>query len=56
MFERHIVRSKKEFGAGAVTKFELYQEMLPDGPGAQSVASTPEEKLAKDRLERKLWG
>ncbi|MGH3612534.1 MAG: hypothetical protein ACRDRK_08040 [Pseudonocardia sp.] len=55
MHERHIVRSKKDFNSGAVTKFELYQEMLPDAPGVQSVADTVDEKAAQDDLMRKLW-
>lgn len=56
MHERHVVRTKREFTTGAVTKFELYQEMLPDAPGVRSVAATVEEKLAQDMLMRKLWG
>src|SRR4051794_19879521 len=48
MHERHVVRNKRDFITGAVTRFELYQEMLPDAPGAQSLAATPEEKLAQE--------
>lgn len=56
MFDRHVVRTKKQFETGAVTKFELYQEMLPGAPGTEVIASTLEERVAQEKLMRRLWG
>lgn len=56
MLERHIVHGKRDLGPTAVTQFELYQELLPDGPGAQALAETVEEDLARKALIKLLWG
>jgi hypothetical protein len=55
MQERHVVTGKRELAARAVTPFELYQELLPQGPGTRSLARTEEEKLAQQQLTKLLW-
>lgn len=55
MQERHVVISKRDLSTSAVTQFELYQELLPQGPGAQTLARTDEEKLAQQLLTKQLW-
>lgn len=56
MHERHVVHGKRDLASSAVTQFELYQELLPQGPGAKSLARTDEEKLAQLQLTKQLWG
>lgn len=56
MQERHVVTGKRDLATSAVTQFELYQELLPQGPGAQALARTDEEKLAQQQLTKQLWG
>lgn len=56
MLDRHVATNKRDFATRAVTKFELYQEVFPDGPGAQSLAQTPEEREVQSLLMKLLWG
>jgi len=55
MQDRHVVISKRDLSVSAVTQFELYQELLPQGPGAQTLARTDEEKMAQQQLTKQLW-
>ncbi|WP_203772415.1 hypothetical protein [Paractinoplanes deccanensis] len=56
MTERHVVRGRRDLARGAVTKFELYAEMLPQAPGVRQLPRTIEESAAQDQLKKKLWG
>jgi hypothetical protein len=56
MQDRHVATSKRDLATSAVTPFELYQELLPHGPGVQALARSNEEKLAQQLLTRQLWG
>jgi hypothetical protein len=56
MQDRHVATSKRDLAASAATQFELYQEILPYGPGVQTVARTDEERLAQQQLTKLLWG
>lgn len=39
----------------AVTKYRLYIELFPNGPGAQAPAASKEEQAAKDHLAKYIW-
>lgn len=56
MQENHVVTSKRSLAKQAVTSFELYQEILPQAPGTQSLAHTEEEKVAQTELTKLIWG
>ncbi|WP_369055114.1 hypothetical protein [Kineococcus terrestris] len=56
MQDKHVVTTKRELASRSVTAFELYQEMLPQGPGAQSLAQIDEEKIAQTELTKLVWG
>jgi hypothetical protein len=56
MQDNHVVHGKRDLATSAVTQFELYQELLPHGPGAQTLPRTDEEKLAQQQLTKQLWG
>jgi len=51
----HVANNSKELPKRAVTKFELYAEVLPRAPGVASLPNTPEEEVARDRLMRRVW-
>jgi hypothetical protein len=51
----HVANNAKELSKRAVTKFELYSEVLPRGPGVSSLPTSPEEEAARDRLMRQVW-
>lgn len=55
MQDRHIAADKRDLATAAVTQFELYQELLPEGPGAQVLARSQEERLAQQQLTKQLW-
>lgn len=56
MQENHVVANKRNLAKQAVTSFELYQEILPQAPGTQSLARTEEEKAAQTELTKLIWG
>ncbi|WP_433055072.1 hypothetical protein [Dactylosporangium sp. CS-033363] len=56
MQNNHVANGKRELAARAVTKFELYAELLPDGPGVRRLANSAEESAAQDELMKYLWG
>jgi hypothetical protein len=53
--ETHVVAGAKELAAKAVTKSELYAEVLPNGPGVTSLPESPEHEAARDGLQKKIW-
>jgi hypothetical protein len=55
MTERHVARGRRDLVRRAVTKFELYAEMLPNAPGVQQLPRTIEETYAQDQLKKKMW-
>lgn len=55
MQERHVANGKRDLAPAAVTPFELYQELVPDGPGTRSLARGEEENLAQQQLTKTLW-
>ena len=55
MTERHVARGRRDLVKSAVTKFELYSEMLPNGPGVRQQPRTMEESVAREELKKKLW-
>jgi hypothetical protein len=55
MQEGHVASGKRDLATSAVTQFELYQQLLPDGPGVQTLARSDEEKLAQQQLTKLLW-
>jgi hypothetical protein len=56
MLSNHVASNKRELPTRASTKFELYAELLPRGPGVQALADGLEERLAQDQLMRNIWG
>src|SRR5262245_13563507 len=56
MVNNHVVDQPKQMAKTAVTQFELYGVVLPKGPGVSRQPATEEERLARDLLQRKLWG
>lgn len=56
MLDRHIVRGKRDLAQSAVTKFELYAELLPNAPGVPSLAHSLEEQAAQEQLKKAIWG
>ncbi|MEV6304372.1 hypothetical protein AB0M02_33545 [Actinoplanes sp. NPDC051861] len=55
MKDRHVARSRRDLAKSAVTKFELYAEMLPHAPGVKRLPQSIEESVARDQLMKKLW-
>lgn len=55
MQDRHTVTGKRDLAAGAATQFELYQELLPHGPGAHTLPHTDEEREVQKRLMKDIW-
>lgn len=55
MQDRHVVTSKRDLATGAATQFELYQELLPQGPGVNTLARSDEERAAQRELIKLLW-
>jgi hypothetical protein len=51
----HVAINAKELPKKAFTKFELYSEVLPRGPGVTSLPTSPEEEEARNRLSRLVW-
>ncbi|MGV0788672.1 hypothetical protein ABQF33_17320 [Mycolicibacterium sp. XJ2] len=56
MSRHHVVTSNKDLAVKAVTKFELYSEVFPEGPGVTSIPDTPEGTEAQKKLITKVWG
>ncbi len=56
MRDRHIVSGKGDLSTRSATSFELYQEVLPDGPGVRSLARTDEEHAVQSQLTKLVWG
>src|SRR5438094_73077 len=56
MIDKHVLDDPKQMAKTAVTAFELYAAVLPAGPGVSRQPATEEESLARDKLQRKLWG
>ncbi|WP_280413444.1 hypothetical protein [Nocardia asiatica] len=56
MEKRHVVANNRELAKNAVTKFELYSEILPNGPGVKTLPESPEHAEVHQRLMRKVWG
>ena len=56
MLTNHVANNKRELPTRAATKFELYAELLPKGPGVQSLAEGLEQRVAQDQLMRNIWG
>jgi hypothetical protein len=54
--ESHVATNKKDLDAKAVTKAELYAEVLPNGPGVQSIADNPDWIAVQKKLQDKVWG
>lgn len=55
MLDGHVVKGKTDMAAQAVTKFELYTEILPHGPGIDSLPDSPEGILARNKLCAMVW-
>lgn len=55
MLDHHEVSGSKDLATNAVTKFELYAEVLPTAPGVTTLPTSIEEEVAKGRLATKLW-
>lgn len=56
MQENHVVSGKRDLASRSVTSFELYQELLPEGPGVHTLARTDEERVAQNQLMKLIWG
>lgn len=56
LLKDHVVSEPSDLTVQAVTQHELYEETLPNAPGARRQPASVEERLARDRLMRKLWG
>lgn len=56
MQDNHVVISKRDLAVNSVTAFELYQELLPHGPGVTTLARTDEERVAQQQLTKLMWG
>lgn len=56
MLDRHVVSSQKDMASRGVTKFELYSELLPTGPGVTELTDSAEQEAAKTKLVNKVWG
>lgn len=54
--ERHVVAVRRDLAKCAVTKLELYRELLPQGLGVDSPTLTTEERLAHQQLAFTLGG
>jgi hypothetical protein len=54
--QNHVVASGKDLAKNAVTKSELYAEVLPNGPGVTSLPASEEEAEAQRKLMSKVWG
>ena len=55
MTTSHVVGSKKDLSARAVTKFELYAELLPLAPGVTALAKDVEARIAQEELTKLTW-
>ncbi|GAA1817333.1 hypothetical protein HC028_21185 [Planosporangium flavigriseum] len=55
MINQHVAKGQRDLAKRAITKFELYAEMLPNAPGVESLPRTPEEAAAQDQLKKTLW-
>lgn len=56
MQDHHVVTGKRDLAGRSVTQFELYQELLPQGPGVHTLARTDEERVAQTQLMKLMWG
>jgi hypothetical protein len=56
MSRYHVATSNKDLSVKAVTKFELYSEVFPNGPGVTSIPDTAEGAEAQKKLINKVWG
>jgi hypothetical protein len=56
MLDRHVVNRQPDMAARGVTKFELYSELLPTGPGIAELTGSAEEEAAKTKMINKIWG
>jgi hypothetical protein len=56
MLGHHVVKSTKEMSSLGVTKYELYSEVLPAGPGIANLPDSIEADAAKTKLMNKVWG
>lgn len=55
MQANHVVKGKRDLATHAVTKFELYAEVLPNGPGVNGLATQPEGRIAQADLMKQVW-
>jgi hypothetical protein len=55
MQANHVAAVKRDMAKMAVTKFELYAEVFPGGPGVREVAARPEERIVQTDLMKRLW-
>lgn len=56
LLKSHIVSETSDMTANAVIQHELNEEILPHGPGARQQPANEVERLARDKISRKLWG
>lgn len=56
MVNEHVVDDPAKLTEGAVTAHELYEAVLPNGPGARQQPVTIEEAEGRKKLMSKLWG
>lgn len=56
MQDKHVATSKSNLQTKSVTQFEFYQELFPNGPGAQALPESEEEKRAQQDLTKLVWG
>jgi hypothetical protein len=55
LLEDHTVSDASNLSEGAITAHELYEAILPKGPGARKQPVSDEESAARNTLLRKLW-
>ncbi|MFD9889715.1 hypothetical protein ACFWY9_10250 [Amycolatopsis sp. NPDC059027] len=55
MQANHIAAVKRDMAKKAVTKFELYAELFPEGPGVREVAEQSEARVVQADLMKRLW-
>lgn len=56
LLNEHVVDDQSKLSEGSITGHELYETVLPDGPGARHQPASLEESEARKVLSRKLWG
>ena len=56
LLDQHTVNNAAGLSEGAITAHELYEAILPKGPGARQQPMSEEEKIARKQLVSKLWG